>query len=771
MTVTAILLLLMLGLPCLASADGINGYLEYNYGKSNTNSSDLSGTTSTKSTNLSQRYNLQIDKTLTSTIRMSMGANAQFNNGDSETTDNTSISGTTKSHATSSRISPHIDLGYSSGFFSGAAGFNRRIEDSASNGISSPTTYSDSYSTRLTWMPEDFPSFNLVYSSFDRYDENRLSQDTNSTSLNFSSHYKPLKSLDLNYSGSHFTAINRLSGFETDSLSQSVRADFNDLFFTDRLAVSSSYNIATQKTTITNNGATLAGGSGSLLPPVLVNSNIDSYFFTTTKSTDLSTDKPNFSDSTFRTSNPLPTDFVTINSTAIPANPDRVNLGMKFTLDQAVNIIRLLVTPATFTPNHVFTAADNSAVAAAFFGKIKIFTSTNGNSWTALSTPPAITFDSFSSGIAPFLPAPAFELRLLNPIKAAFIKIEIEPVGTILLSDGQLQKMTINSLEVFLQDMNIVIPVGTSRTSTQLSGAYSLNLRARLWDVPTVTFDSGFSLNHIKTDSSQFTYRYSLANGLSIYHTISPTLTTSGRLSRQDEINPANNTSNSSNSLSVSLAATPLPTLSGTMNYSARQDKTNTTSKISQGLNMSGSAELYRGVNLGLNIGGGLTSDNTGKEQQSLTSSLGISLLPHRTISINIGVADQESWSSGGDTRPDSRTSYNRSLDATITYNPLQAVYLFGSFNIVTQSTQKTQTSQSVGGSWSPFRDGAMQLNIAYREAIQPDSTKDKIFTSSVHFIIRPGTYLDVSYLIATSSGLIQQTDNQSLAASFRASF
>ncbi|MBI5484629.1 MAG: hypothetical protein HY888_09230, partial [Deltaproteobacteria bacterium] len=200
-------------------------------------------------------------------------------------------------------------------------------------------------------------------------------------------------------------------------------------------------------------------------------------------------------------------------------------------------------------------------------------------------------------------------------------------------------------------------------------------------------------------------------------------------------------------------------------------DKSDTTSKTSQSLNLSSSAELYRGINLSLNVGGALTSDNSGKEQQSLNSSLGVNLLPHRSMSINVGASDQESWASGGDTRPDNKVSYNRSVDVTVSYTPLQTVYLFGAFNIVVQSHQKTQTAQSVGGSWSPFRDGALQLNISYREAIQADSTKDRTFTNSAHLIIRPGMFLDLSFLMASSDGVTQKSDVQSLSGSFRASF
>lgn len=753
---TAILLLMQLALPYLASADGINGYLEYGYSTSRSNSSDVSGsTTSSKSSNLSQRYNLELDKSFTPTIRMSMGANVQMSNNDSDTDG-------LKSHATSSRISPHVDLGYSNGFFSGGAGFSRRIEDSRSGGVSSPTTYADSYSGRLNWMPEDFPNLNLIYSSFDNYDEQRLSRDTNTTSLTFSSRYKPVKNLDLSYSGNHSTTTNRLSGFETESLTQSTRVDYNDFLFRDRLAVSSSYNIATQKTVATNNGSS----NQLLLNPV----SIDSYYYATPRFNDPITPAPNF------TANPLQAlpNNIEISNAQVTSVSNHVSLGVKIGFNQAVNIIRLLVTP---TIPRDLVAADYDQIGNAFAANIKVYTSLNGSDWLQWAGTTSIIFkqvEIVNPSTGATTTGPAFELALQNSAKTVYnyIRIEIVPVvaNNIQLPNG-LEKLLVTKLETYLQDQNIVIKPGSSRTSSQIAGSYNLNIRARLWDVPTVTFDSGFDLNHTKSDSSRFAYRYALTNGLSLYHIFSPTLSSSGRISRQDDINPTDNTSNSSNSLSLSLAATPLPTLSGTVNYSARQDESDTTSKTSQSLNLSSSAELYRGINLSLNVGGALTSDNSGKEQQSLNSSLGVNLLPHRSMSINIGASDQESWASGGDTRPDNKVSYNRSVDVTVSYTPLQTVYLFGAFNIVVQSHQKTQTAQSVGGSWSPFRDGALQLNISYREAIQADSTKDRTFTNSAHLIIRPGMFLDLSFLMASSDGVTQKSDVQSLSGSFRASF
>ncbi|WP_224981139.1 hypothetical protein [Geomonas agri] len=768
----ALLLSLLLALPCPASAEGISGYLEYNFGTSKIDTSDVTGSTRQKSSNFTQRYNLEIDKTLTSTLRMAMGANAQFNQGDSNITDPASTDGPTKSHSTSSRISPHIDLAYSSGLFSGGAGFTRRMEDAKSNGIATPTSYSDTYSANLNWLPVDFPTLSLIYTSFDRYDENRTSLNATTTSYTLSSRYKPLMTLDLSYAGNQTLTTDQMKETENKSLTNSLRADYNDAFFRDVLFVSSSYNISTQNNTFTNKG-----GSNSQL--ILAPVSIGPFYYATTNLTDSSTTTPDFS--TAASSPTLPGNVV-ISSPAI-STANRVNVGAKTGLGVAVNVVRLLVSPSfTSTVGRDLTsdlgmkADDYAKIGLAFASnRIAVYTSSNGSDWRQWTGSTNFAFksvDIVNPATGATTTGPAFELQLQNAATAAnFIKVEILPVSNIVLSDGPLQKLTVTTLLGFYQDQNTIVTPGSSRSSSQLSGSYNLNLRARLWDVPTLTYDGSFDLQHSKSDTSQFVYRYSLTNGLSFYHTISPTLNTGARLARLDSVNPSSNTSDSSTSLSVSLAAIPLPTLSGTMNYSARQDKSDTTSKTTQSLGLSGNAELYRNINLGLNINGSLTSDNTGKDQQGVTTSLGLNLLPHQTMSINFSTSDQEGWSSGGDTRPDTARTHNRSFDAAITYNPLQTIYLFATFGINAQTAQKTQTTNSIGGAWAPLRDGALQLNTSYREGLQADGTKDKIFTTSAHVTIRTGMYLDISYLISSSAGPAQNDDVESLSGSLRASF
>lgn len=101
----------------------------------------------------------------------------------------------------------------------------------------------------------------------------------------------------------------------------------------------------------------------------------------------------------------------------------------------------------------------------------------------------------------------------------------------------------------------------------------------------------------------------------------------------------------------------------------------------------------------------------------------------------------------------------------------MPGIYLFGSYTINAQKNRKTQTTQSIGGSWSPFRDGALLLNTSYRENIDNSGNKDKTMVQSLRWNIRSGWYLDVSYVLTNGTSTTQTTDTQIFSTSLRMSF
>ncbi len=753
-----VLLGLILGIPCAAGAEGISGYAEYNYSLLNSTSKDTSGTSKTKSSSFNQRYNLTMDKEFFPTLRFIAG-------GSFEKTDSDNDTDGLSSSSSSSRISPNADLSYNNGVFNGGVGFSRRMESSKSNGVSTPTIYFDSYNARFGWKPEDLPSLDINYSLFNNYDENHTTQDTTSASTILSSRYKPFDSLDMSYQANYSTLDNKLAGFNSQSISQSLRLSYSDIFFKDRISVSTSYNIATQETKMQNSG------TGSIISVPSLKS-VDALYYFVTATTDNPTLTPSFASGANSTTS--------VTNTVIFA-PDlatqRDNVGLKSNFS-AVNIVRLPV--AITTINGTVIDANNikdqdiSNIAVAFglntpqTAMINVYQSpdSDGNNWKQL-TGATVSFGKQTNYVTGALSV-GFEILLGETVPAnTIIKVDIQPVHLIPQDISAIRKITLAAPEVYLQE-NTPLKPGQSRSTSQVSGLYDLNAKVRLLNVPTIFYDVSFNLDHSSSDTQDLTYRYTVINGLSLNHRFSPTLSTSARVAREDAVDPVAG-SRSSNSASVSLSSQTLPTLTQSLNYGYRQDIENGITKNQHSANISNSAELYRGINFNLTGGGSMVSDNTGVDQKSLTVTSGLNLLPHKTLSINLTASDSRAWSTSADQVE--TTSATQTGDLSVTFNPLPGIYLFGSYTINAQKNRKTQTTQSIGGSWSPFRDGALLLNTSYRENIDNSGNKDKTMVQSLRWNIRSGWYLDVSYVLTNGTSTTQTTDTQIFSTSLRMSF
>jgi hypothetical protein len=142
---------------------------------------------------------------------------------------------------------------------------------------------------------------------------------------------------------------------------------------------------------------------------------------------------------------------------------------------------------------------------------------------------------------------------------------------------------------------------------------------------------------------------------------------------------------------------------------------------------------------------------------------------PHKNLSINLSATDSRTWSSST-AKPESFSS-TQTGELTVTLNPLPSIYLFGTYTINAQTHRKTQTAQSVGGSWSPFRGGALLLNSSYRENIDNNGNKDNAIVQSLRWNIRAGWYLDLSYLISTDNTVTRSTSTNIFTTAMRLSF
>lgn len=737
--VAACLVCLVGGAPSRVAAEGISAYAELNYSLIDTTTKDQTGSSKSSGSSLQQRYNLTLDKSFYPTLRLFAGGIFERVNADSETDGITSTSEATK-------ILPTVDLSMNNPVIGSGIGFSRREESSTTQGVSSPTLFFDSYNGRINWKPQDFPSLDILYSRFDNYDENRTGQDSTAETYNVSSRYKPVQGLDMNYQANFTSLTDKLNLVESQSQTHGLRTVYSDVFFKDLLTVSSSYNIAYQSSTTTATGTK----AGQLPPEPKA---IDTLYRAATTLLDNPLTTP-----AFTSANAQSTLNQLIAGPSVSAVPDRENLGMKFTLSPSVNIIRLSTAIVTRSPGYQLTLPDYARVNALFNGRIRLYTSTTGDAWTLVDpTRVTVSFGSFTNQITG-QPSLAFQLQFPSVTPANYLKVEIVPVANDPIVDI-VQTISVTRVEAFLQPEKII------PRSTQLAGIYDLNLKARLASVPIVYYDMSFTLNHEKGDETS-SVRYMVVNGLSLNHRFNRIFSTTGRLAREDAGDQAGK--RSSNSLSVSLMANPLPTLTHSLTYSFRQDNDPGNSRTQQSIFVANSAELYRGANVSLTGGWSSASDSTGIDQKNLLATMGVNLQPHKSVGINMSLTNSQGWTTGGG-KPDQYT-FTRTGDFSLTYNPIQSIYLFGGYTLNAQNGRELLTTQNFGGSWSPFRDGALVLNVSYREALD-NVTKERTLTQSVRWNIRPGSYLDVSYLITSSDGSTQNSDTQSFNTSLRMSY
>lgn len=745
-TAITAMICLALGGPGTVLAEGISGYAEYNYSLFDSKMTDTASRTMTKSNALNQRYSLAMDKNFTPTLRLSVSGLYERNSSDNDT-DGLSTSGTT------TRINPTADLAYSNGVFNGGLGFSRRQETIDSSGAASTTTFFDTYNARFGWKPEDLPSLDILYSIYNNYDEHRISQDSTTTTTTLSSRYRPVDSVDINYTANYSTLNSKLAGFETQSLGQSLRLTYNDVLFNDRIAVSTSYNIATQDTKSQNNGS---GNALLLLSP----KSISQLYFATTTLVDLSATSPLLGGPSMQNAVPSVSGTMLTNG-ATP--PIRNNIGIQSNFSE-IDTVRLPVVLGVVS-GHVVNDTDRSNISQTFVSRIKAYQSpgSDGTNWRLLPGASA-TFGSLTNPVNGSL-SEGFEIKLGQTVAAnTIIKIEIETVQSI-SGNVFIQSIALATPEAYQQEN--ALP-GQSKTTSQISGLYNLNVKARLLNVPILFYDFGLNLDHTKSDSQAFTYRYTLVNGLSLNHRFTPTLSISTRIAREDTVDPLAG-SRSSNIASVSLSSQTLPTLTQSATYGFRQERESGVTKNTHSINISNSAELYRGISFSLIVGGSMADDTLGQDQKNVTLTSSLNLLPHKTLSINLTASESQAWTTTVD-KPKTSTS-SQTGELTVTFTPVPSIYLLGSYTIYAQSGKKTQTIRNLGASWSPFRGGSLLLNSSYRESLDNMGNKDSNIVQSLRWNIRSGWYLDVSYLISTNTATTQKTDTNAFNTSLRMSF
>lgn len=735
----ALLLLLLALLPVQAAADSLSGGVEYFYAKSSTTSREGSSPEQRfSSVNQQQRYRLMMDKTLFPLLRFSASGLVERSTLDAE-------SDGVQSSSTLTRFVPNANLSWGTPVLSANMGFARREETASTSDGQSATSILDSYNGMIAWKPEGFPQVSLLVSRLHAYDADKKTRDTISDSMIANSSYKPLPELDLSYQAIASSARDNIAGSEVQSLLQSGRGAYSRQFG-ERVSFSTSYSMLYQSSETTRGGSAVVATQklpvrGLFAVNTLTNPDPGDLILD---------DTPAVIDGTAQ----IRIGYLPANA---PSSPRPVNIGMQFNTAPTINVLRLLLPSGRQIPL-------DGGIRASFLNPAlwEVYTSTDptGRIWKRLSGV-TVTYSTFLSFTGTSVDG--FEFSFPQVPDVQFVKVVMSSpltINSIFLRED----VTVSKLEAYFTG---VIRQG-SRSDT-LSGHYELSTRVRLLDSPSLLYDMSYSLNHFKADQTSLSVSWFLMNSLSTFQRFNRILSGSARVAREDS-EGANGDMRSSNNVSLSLTATPLPTLSHTVVYSFRHDQSPTGRKIANSMYLSNTAELYRGLSLNLSAGGTLSNDEAGVTQKSLNVSTGAFMQPHPSLTFTLSFSDSRAWSSGGG-KPDSSTS-SQGATMSATYSPFPSLYLFGELGYSAEKGRPSQQTSTVGGSWAPFRGGALVYNVSYRESYSSSGDqKDGTLSNSLRWNIRSGTSLDCSHQLTDSTSSFSASDSESLIMAFRTTF
>ena len=173
--------LAMLFLPEASSADGISGFMEYNFSRTESKARDVFGSSSRSAgDSLIQRYNLSLDRTIYPNLHFAAGGNMELTNSEFESETASQTSSLTSRRK---RVSPFANLRLNAGVTSAGLGYSRRQETLSTSGTESFTSITDNYNFQLGFRPHGLPPVDIFFLHLDSYDEERTLQNTSNDSI------------------------------------------------------------------------------------------------------------------------------------------------------------------------------------------------------------------------------------------------------------------------------------------------------------------------------------------------------------------------------------------------------------------------------------------------------------------------------------------------------------------------------------------------------------------------------------------------------------
>jgi hypothetical protein len=262
---------------------------------------------------------------------------------------------------------------------------------------------------------------------------------------------------------------------------------------------------------------------------------------------------------------------------------------------------------------------------------------------------------------------------------------------------------------------------------------------------------------------------YTLSNGLSASQAISPILTGSARLTREDRQERLGR--QTAYLLSGSLTATPLPTFQASTVASYVQEQGDF-GRETASVTLSGVAQLYRGVSTSLALGMSRIVPNTGGRTGSFDVNFGLTLVPHPKFTVTGVVQNRATTSEFAEaSRPTIRDELNTAeIDAS--YRPARSLYLFASQRWERSNLSGSRTLRNYSASFTPFPDGAFHFSIFYDTTYRTELDETQAtLVPTIRWDITSKIYLNGSYQYLRSTSILGTNRTEVASVTVRAAF
>ena len=726
------------GRPAPAAADGILQSIassqEITYSLLSTKTTDPSGTTTkTESESYGSRSHLRVNYDLLP--KLNLNAGGTFEKTFSELTSDLAALETELT-----RVRPYAWLTLRDPVGSAAVGYDLADDSVKTSGQPDSALTRQTYSAQLSWRPPDLPWTQARYARSTTRDDPLALVNIEDDQLFLKSEYS-YRGLNAHYAGTYLDTRDKIREIDTRQISHEGKLSYATTVLDGRVSLSTDNRLRlSELTTETGGRFTGPGGAAAdLVTPVAGLSALD--------------DTP-LSDALGPNSALIDGDTTTgagVNLGFPGPGGDfrRRNLGLD--LGAAVAVSRLRVWVDGWGPG--ILPADITG-----WFSWDIYTSADNLTWSLHATVAPAIFGPFDR---------RFEINFPTAT-ARYIKAVTRPLpgGIVGSTDSSLYpNIIIAEVQAFVD--RTVPGAGQQRVirTETLVRTHNVDIRAVLFRSPSLYYRFNGDYQEIDPDAET---RYSMSNGLFFTHRFHPIVSASANASW--ELGKERDETRTGFRYYGSVATTPLKTLTNSLVYSGNREWAGETTTTNNSLVLHNTAQLYRGLDATLNLGAQLTSsrqgDGASSSRRELYVNLGTGISPHPSLTLTSYYLGKLSHTSADGAEGASDTTENR-WDLGLSFTPFPTLFLSATVNIGSATGEETTVVQNYGVSWSPFRDGTLQLSLYYAENHLAEDASSRIIQPTVRWYLstRRRTYLEASYQLNTSEASAFRTESRLFSA------